>query len=90
MNEETCQDNVAPETEVEVCFSCLGENVPDTHFCRHCGTPLTSYASTAPFERVFALGDFFRKATASGRWGRWVRVSVAGFVILLLLGLMLP
>lgn len=80
--------------EWEICISCVKTNVPGTHFCRHCGTPLTSYAATAPFESLLAQGDFFRKAVRAGRWSRTIRIGVMVFLILQLLlfvlGLMLP
>ena len=79
---------------MEICFSCLGRNPPNTHFCKHCGTPLTSFATTAPFEHLFAFGDFIRKATQPGRWSLPVRVCLLAFVFLMisaiLLGMMLP
>jgi hypothetical protein len=80
--------------ESELCISCLKPNVPGTHFCRHCGTPLTSYAATAPFESIFAEGDMWRKAATRGRWAKPIRVLIIAFLVLMLLsvilGLMLP
>lgn len=70
---------------METCFSCLGTNSPGTHFCKHCGTPLTSYATIGPFEHLFAFGDFIRKATQPGRWSLPVRVVVSIFVFLMIL-----
>jgi hypothetical protein len=88
------QPSADSEQEEEVCFSCLGTNVPGTHFCKHCGTPLTSYATTAPLEHVFAFGDFLRKATTPGRWSRWVRMTVLSaallMMVMILLGIFLP
>jgi hypothetical protein len=75
--------------ELEVCISCLKTNVPGTHFCGHCGTPLTSYAATAPFESIFAEGDLWRKAVSQGRWSRPVRFLIIGFLIFMILGLFL-
>jgi len=75
--------------ESEVCISCLKTNVPGTHFCGHCGTPLTSYAATAPFESLFAEGDFWRKAAGPGRWSKPVRFAVIGFLVFMLLGFLL-
>jgi hypothetical protein len=82
------------EQEAEACFSCLGTNTPGSHFCTHCGTPLTSYAATGPIEHLFAFGDFIRKAAQPGRWSRPVRAVVLVFVFLTLLavlfGLIMP
>ena len=82
------------EAELEICLSCLQTNAPGTHFCRHCYTPLTSWAATAPFESIFAQGDFLRKAILSRRWNRLIRVLVLLYMILMtfgfLLGFMLP
>lgn len=75
--------------ELEICISCLKTNDPGTHFCGHCGTPLTSYAATAPFESIFAEGDLWRKAVSHPRWGRPVRFLLIAFLILLLLGFLL-
>jgi hypothetical protein len=77
------------EQELEVCISCLKTNVPGTHFCGHCGTPLTSYAATAPFESIFAEGDLWRKAVSQGRWSRPVRFLIIGFLILMILAFFL-
>ena len=79
---------------MEICISCLQTNSPGEHFCTHCGTPLTSYAATGPFESIFAEGDFIRKAIGNQRWGWLVRALV--FLVLLLpvlsfvLGFLLP
>jgi hypothetical protein len=77
------------EQELELCISCLQTNAPGTHFCGHCGTPLTSYAATAPFESILAEGDMWRKAVGQGRWGRPMKWLVLGFVTILLLGFLL-
>lgn len=91
-NDDTVDAPRAGETET--CISCLQTNIPDTHFCRHCGTPLTCYATTAPFEHIFAFGDFLRKATRPGRWNKPVRICILACVYLILfsvlLGLLLP
>ena len=75
--------------ELEICISCLQTNTPGTHFCGHCGTPLTSYAATAPFESILAEGNFWRKAASQGRWGRPVRLLLITFLMLMLLGFLL-
>ncbi|MBI1373688.1 MAG: hypothetical protein GC159_13240 [Phycisphaera sp.] len=46
-----------------LCPTCITANDPAAHFCKQCGAPLSAYAATAPFERIFATGDTYRKAT---------------------------
>ena len=77
----------AAGVEREVCLSCLQSNAPGTHFCPHCGTPLTVYATTAPFESVFAEGDFWRKAVSQARWHPLRRVLLFALLFLILLGI---
>lgn len=79
----------AADDALEICISCLQTNPPGTHFCRHCGTPLTSYAATGPFESIFAEGDFLRKAASRGRWSGWVRAGVVVLLLLMLVGILL-
>jgi hypothetical protein len=50
-------------TEHELCPQCLEQNRPGTNFCRNCGAPLSAYAATGPFERLFAEGNAYRQAT---------------------------
>ena len=71
--------------ELEICISCLHTNTPDTHFCGHCRTPLSSYAATGPFECLFAEGDLWRKAVNHQRWGKPVRVFVIAYLLLVVL-----
>mgnify|MGYP007030110215 CR=1 FL=1 len=70
-----------------MCISCLKPNMPGVHFCRHCGTPLTSYAATAPFESIFAEGDMWRKATRPGRYNGLVRSLIIVFLVCILLSI---
>jgi hypothetical protein len=72
----------------EICFSCLKPNEPGVHFCQHCQTPLTSYATTAPFERIFALGDGLRKAIYSDRWSWPVRIICYLVIITMFIGIL--
>ena len=52
-----------PETnERQLCVSCMAPNDPAAHFCNRCGAPLSSYASTGPFESLFAEGSVYRSA----------------------------
>ena len=50
------------DDEKELCRSCLASNEPEAPFCRQCGAPLSSYASTAPFVSLFAEGHVYRSA----------------------------
>lgn len=83
---------IAELPEQEICYSCLGVNDPGVNFCRHCRTPLTSFAATGPLERAYALGDFARKGVnhpkAAVRWIVWILALV--LVITISLGMMLP
>jgi len=74
--------------ELEVCISCLQTNAPGTNFCRHCGTPLTSYAATAPLESIFAEGNFWRKAVAKAKGHPLTRVAIVSFLVLMMLALL--
>jgi hypothetical protein len=49
--------------EKQLCVSCMFPNQPAAHFCAKCGAPLSSYASTGPFEHLFAEGHVYRQAT---------------------------
>jgi hypothetical protein len=40
----------------------MSPNPPEAHFCANCGAPLTPYASTGPFEALFAEGQVYRQA----------------------------
>jgi predicted amidophosphoribosyltransferase len=91
-NSTLAQDEV--REDLEICISCLETNLPETAFCMHCGTPLTSYAATAPFESIFAEGDFWRKAVRQAEEKPARRILIEGFLILMvlafLLGLLCP
>lgn len=56
-----------PPTEQELCPQCLEQNRPGTNFCWNCGAPLSAYAATGPFERLFAEGNAYRRATEQPR-----------------------
>lgn len=45
-----------------LCISCATPNDPVANFCQHCGAPMTSYASTGPFESLFSEGRAYREA----------------------------
>ncbi len=52
-----------PESdEQQLCLRCLAPNDPSAHFCVQCSAPLTAYASTGPFEHLFAEGAVYREA----------------------------
>lgn len=95
---QTKETSASPQNnandESELCISCLKPNPPGTTFCSHCGTPLTPYAATGPFESMFAEGDFWRKAIKGIKGKPWIRVvaiALLGIVVLAILsGLMLP
>jgi hypothetical protein len=76
--------------EKPLCVSCMAPNEPFTHFCAHCGAPLTSYASTGPLESVFAEGAMLRQATGRPRrlivvLGVWLLFGTTGLMSLILL-----
>ncbi len=48
----------------ELCLSCAAVNPAGTDFCRQCGAPLTSRATTDPYLSIFAEGFAIRQATA--------------------------
>ena len=60
-----------------ICSNCMTGNPELSHFCKSCGNPLDAYSTIAPFERIKALGWFFRKAS-DGKpkrmvfWGMWI------------------
>lgn len=67
----------------------MAPNEPSAHFCVKCGAPLSSYASTAPFESRFAIGSLLRRATERprsffvvlGMWMVCVSMAVAGIML---------
>ena len=46
-----------------LCPNCLAVNEPLAHFCRECGTPMTSHAEIDPLGQIYAIGDTCWKAT---------------------------
>jgi hypothetical protein len=75
--------------ETQLCVSCMAPNEPSAHFCAKCGAPLTSYASTGPFESLFAEGSVYRSAVERpqkpivvfGVWLIFGTMTVAGILI---------
>ena len=75
--------------EQELCTQCMTGNRPNSHFCRKCGAPLSSYAATGPFESLFAEGHVYRKAAEQpqhlivvlGMWVIFGIMALAGVMI---------
>jgi len=80
----TFGNNMIQEQEKPLCISCLHPNAEEAHFCEKCGAPLDSYASTAPFEQIFAQGHAFRAATE----GRPRLIVVIGIWLIFLPGVL--
>lgn len=79
--------------EKQLCVNCMAPNEPSAHFCIKCGTPLSSYASTGPFESLFAEGSAYRHAAERPRslivvMGVWLifGMMASGGVLLLVTG----
>jgi len=68
----------------------MAPNDPAAHFCTKCGAPLSSYASTGPFESLFAEGSVYRQAAEHpqklivvlGVWMIFGMMALAGFYII--------
>jgi ribosomal protein L40E len=80
--------------EKQLCVSCVFPNEPTANFCVKCGAPLTSYASTGPFEHLFAEGHAYRQAAERPRslivvLGVWLIFGMTGIagVVLVQIGL---
>src|SRR3954468_17407853 len=61
------QSNPEVAEEKQLCANCMFPNYPEAHFCTKCGAPLSSYASTGPFESIFAEGHVYRQAVEKPR-----------------------
>lgn len=89
MSPETDQQPPEPPEEQLLCTSCAAPNRPSAHFCIKCGAPLSSYAMIAPFERLFAEGFIYRRATehprnlitVSGIWFIFGMMALGGLII---------
>jgi len=53
--------------EKQLCLSCMAPNDAAAHFCAKCGAPMSSFASTGPFEHLFAEGAVYRQAAERPR-----------------------
>ena len=70
--------------------NCMAPNEPSAHFCTKCGAPLSSYASTGPFESLFAEGAVYRQAAGRPRklivvlgvWLIFIPMMLSGLAIL--------
>jgi hypothetical protein len=58
---------LAESEEKQLCIRCMMPNDPAAHFCAECRAPLSSYASTGPFESLFAEGAVYHEAAARPR-----------------------
>lgn len=70
--------------EEQLCTSCTTPNPTTAHFCAKCGAPLSSFASIAPFEHLFAEGFIYRAAAERPRRlitviGVWVLFGLPTF-----------
>ena len=87
---ENSSQPAAEGEEQQLCVSCMAPNEPSAHFCIKCGAPLCSYASTGPFESVFAEGAVYRQAAERPRslivvLGIWLifgTLTLAGLVMI--------
>jgi membrane associated rhomboid family serine protease len=74
--------------------SCLTPNDPAAHFCTKCAAPLSSFASTGPFEHLFAEGSVYRAAAERPRklvvvLGIWMIFGLMMLVGLFVIGMSL-
>ena len=85
----TTKQQLPESDEKQLCVSCIAPNEPTVHFCTTCGAPLSSYASTGPFEHLFAEGAVYRQAVERPRslivvLGVWLIFGVMALAGLLL------
>jgi hypothetical protein len=91
MNDQTnAAFSTAGEPETPLCLGCLTPYLPEAHFCAKCGAPLSSYAATGPFERLFAEGHVYRQAAEQPRRfvvvaGVWLIFGPVGLAALALI-----
>ena len=55
-------DTESPNENCILCPSCGKLCSADAQFCPSCRSPITSYASTGPYESIFAEGAAYRSA----------------------------
>ena len=66
----TPDENEPPFSEADerqMCLTCLAPNELSRHFCANCGAPMTVWATTGPFEHIFAEGYAYRRAVEQPR-----------------------
>jgi hypothetical protein len=86
---ESEHDDDEESAEQALCPQCMTDNVPNSPFCSKCGAPLTSYAATGPFERLFAEGYVYRRAAEHpnglivvlGMWLIFGSAAIAGISV---------
>jgi hypothetical protein len=86
---EQSSEKPSETEEKQLCVSCVFPNDPEAHFCAKCGAPLSSYAATGPFERIFAEGHVYRQAVERPRRlivviGIWMIFGPIGLTAVLL------
>src|SRR5687768_8487210 len=82
----------AESDEKQLCLGCIFPNDLPAHFCARCGTPMTAYAATGPFESLFAEGHVYRQAAdrprslvvVLGIWLIFGPMALAGAMMLLI------
>lgn len=83
-------ESATGQGEQQLCVNCMTPNEVSAHFCTKCRAPLSSYASTGPFESVFAEGAVYRQAAERPRsfivvFGVWLFFGMLGLVGLTML-----
>lgn len=81
----------AAPSNLVICLGCAQPNPEGVHFCSGCGAPLTSYATTAPFEGTLARGYAYRQAVTgrprlivlAGVWLTMFPAALVGFFLVL-------
>ena len=56
------ESNVPPDGEAALCISCLFPNLPDSHWCKRCGAPMSSMVGFLMPDAAQAVGFVFRRA----------------------------
>ena len=83
--------NTEPPNENRILCPSCGELCPeDAQFCPSCRSPITSYASTGPYESIFAEGAAYRAAFNSptkpivvvGVWLLFGPAAICGLIII--------
>lgn len=74
-----------------ICLGCAKPNPEGIHFCSECGAPLTSFATTSPFEGTLARGYAYHQAVTgrprlivlAGVWLTMFPAAFVGFILVL-------